>query len=145
MNKDVIMHLHATIISCNEAGADADTQSMDQTLPANYYEKGEVHYIFYKEKDSETGAVINCRLEIRGKKMLIIRQGSTSSQMELDVGKTTFSHYQTPFGALQLEVSTDTLQINLSKDSLRIQASYCLATNGTPMSKHTLQVTLSEQ
>lgn len=145
MKKNVIMYIHSTITSYNEAGAQADTESMEQTLPATYYEKGDAHYIFYKETDSETGQITSCRLEISGKKMLITRQGNTSSQMELDVGRTTSSHYQTPFGALLLEVSTDTMQLNLAKDCLKLQASYSLSTNGTLMSKHTLQVILNEQ
>lgn len=145
MKKDVMMYLHSTIATCEEAGCESETHSMEMTLPANFYQKEDTIYIFYKEEDPETHAITQCRLEITGKKMTIVRKGAASSQMELDVGKTTHSDYYTPFGKLELQIDTDALQSNLTDTSFRLLASYSLSSNGALMSKHTLQVRLSEQ
>ena len=122
MNKDVILHLHSAIIQQDENRADTEAQNMQFQTPALYYEKDRVQLIFYTEEDSQTGAKTRCRLEIHDKKLVIIRTGVTTSQMELTIGKTTSTKYHTPFGLLEFDIITDTLQIKQSKNELQILA-----------------------
>ena len=143
MNKDVILHLHSAIIQQDENRADTEAQNMQFQTPALYYEKDRVQLIFYTEEDSQTGAKTRCRLEIHDKKLVIIRTGVTTSQMELTIGKTTSTKYHTPFGLLEFDIITDTLQIKQSKNELQILACYTLSSDGTTISKHTLQIKLA--
>lgn len=142
LNKDVILHLHSTIIQLGESPADRETQNMQFKKPASYYEKEQVQLIFYTEEDPESGVKTRCRLEVHDRKLVIIRTGVTTNQMELVIGKTTSTKYHTPFGLLEFDITTDTLQIKQSKNELKILACYTLASEGATVSKHTLQLKL---
>ena len=98
--------------------------------------------IFYTEEDPDSGAKTRCRLEVHDRKLVIMRTGVTTNQMELVIGKTTSTKYHTPFGLLEFDVTTDTLQIKQSENELKILACYTLASEGAVVSKHTLHIKL---
>ena len=125
-----------------ENQADTEAQNMQFQTPALYYEKDRVQLIFYTEEDSQSGTKTRCRLELHDKKLVIIRTGVTTSQMELTIGKTTSTKYHTPFGLLEFDITTHTLQIKQSKNELQVLACYTLSSDDAPVSKHTLQLTL---
>ena len=142
VNKDVILHLHSTIMQPGETPTDREAQNMQLKKPASYYEKEQVQLIFYTEEDPDSGAKTRCRLEVHDRKLVIMRTGVTTNQMELVIGKTTSTKYHTPFGLLEFDITTDTLQIKQSENELKILACYTLASEGSVVSKHTLHIKL---
>lgn len=91
----------------------------------NYYLKNGVHYIFYDEV-AEGGSIIKNSVKISGSRVEIAKKGELSYRLVFETLKNNVSYYITPYGNLEMDVSTESVEVHENEDSIDVKIKYAL-------------------
>ncbi len=69
-------------------------------------------------------------LKIKGDKVVLHREGTTSTKMEFQKNNTQVALYNTPYGMLELKTSTKELDLNVNEKGGNISIKYHLIAGG---------------
>ena len=69
-------------------------------------------------------------LKIRGNKVVLHREGTTSTKMEFQKNNTQVALYNTPYGMLELKTSTKELDLDVNEKGGNISIKYHLIAGG---------------
>lgn len=104
-------------------GGESDV--IDTRYKGRFYEKNGKYYIMYNENDSAS-----CMIKADNDTVTVRRGGDASSAMVCKKGEECSFLYRTPYGAMQMKIKTDNVNISLGKDGGTIKLSYDLYVNG---------------
>ncbi|MDO4745581.1 MAG: DUF1934 domain-containing protein [Bacillota bacterium] len=139
--KEIMVKIKGHQIS-EEAGED----SMEFITEAKLYDKGEALYLIYEE--SELSGIPGCktRLKLKGNQVQMKRigeDGSSGHEIRFEKGKRYSGFYDTPFGAIELEVLTNKLENTLSADGKgHVDIDYSISLKGLLEGRNRLNITL---
>ena len=71
-------------------------------------------------------------LVIKGEALILEREGSTTTRMEFKKGEEVVSLYNTPYGMMNINISTKELDIDMDDDGGVIYTKYILGLEGQP-------------
>ena len=148
MTKDVLVSITGVQTEIvKEAGVNQKTtEPMEVVAPALYYLKNNKHYIIYDEPVEGTSAVIKNKIKITDNKVVeIIKSGVSNSHMVFEKNKRNASFYQTPYGEMTLEVTTDEMDVRVSEDVILVSLGYQLDVNGEPLSNSHVTMRISSK
>lgn len=112
------------IISVFSGENENNEKPISVTTPGEFYEKNNCYYAIYKETEISGMEGTTTTLKIKSDKFSILRRGTTSTKMEFEKGKKTFSLYNTPYGTLELEINTKDLQIVMNDKGGKVCVQY---------------------
>ena len=69
-------------------------------------------------------------LLIYNDELILKREGITNAQMNFKKGETSISIYDTPYGALDLHIKTDELDVDINEEGGKVKAKYSLELGG---------------
>lgn len=69
-------------------------------------------------------------LKIKGDKVVLHREGTTSTKMEFQKDNTQVALYNTPYGMLELKISTKELDLDVNENGGNISIKYHLIAGG---------------
>ena len=72
----------------------------------------------------------NTTLKIKGDKVVLHREGTTSTKMEFQKDNTQVALYNTPYGMLELKTSTKELDLDVNEKGGNISIKYHLIAGG---------------
>lgn len=118
-----------------------------QQINADYYQRGDSHYLLYEEQPEGFDEVFQTRIKRKGSVLEITRKGKTSTNMVFEAGRSVCIDYATPFGSLPLELVTRELLIEDCREKLwkDLKVSYTLNYQGEPMGEYELSIVNLEQ
>ena len=82
-------------------------------------------------------------LVIKDDVLVLEREGSTSTRMEFNKGEDVISLYNTPYGMMNINISTKELDIDMDEDGGVIYTKYVLGLEGQPGITTELKVKIS--
>lgn len=135
MTRDV--NLTITGIQTDQDGHDTVTELR---VRGQYYEKDGSRYLLYEEQDSDSGTVTKNTIKIKDCLLELSRSGSIRSRMLFQAGKSHQTSYITPYGALLLEVHTESMRNFWSDNNGTIQIDYYLAAENEILSRNKLSI-----
>lgn len=125
------------------AGEDEKVTTVQQT-EAEYFRKGDSHYLFYMEQLEGFPAPLRTRIKLKKQTLEIHRQGPGGSTMYFDPERTYRTEYPTPCGVLFLDIVTSSLIItpearadNMWPD---VTVKYTLQNDGEDMAGYCLSI-----
>lgn len=124
MTKDVLVKVYGM-----QQSPDQNGDEIVLVLPGTYYYKNEKHYVIYDEYAEEDDAHIKNMLQFDKDSLSITKKGDVNASIVVEPGKSTYTQYQTPYGALQLAVNGRQLEISESPEKIIVKASYELELN----------------
>jgi len=104
----------------------------------HYYKKGK-HYVLYDDHLTDQGRVSTV-LKIEPYAMVLLRSGAISQEQRFAVNEESVSQYQTPFGALQMAVRTDQLDVAYGSVTGSVDVHYAMVINGQEQSSNQLHI-----
>ena len=119
---------------------------MEFVTEAKLYEKGEAMYLIYEE--SELSGIPGCktRLKFKGGQVQMKRigeDGSIGHEIRFEKGKRYSGFYETPFGAIEMEVLTNKLENSLSPNGEgQVDIDYSISIKGLLEGRNKLNITL---
>ena len=120
--------------------------TMEFVTEAKLYERGEALYLIYEE--SELSGVPGCktRLKLKGGQVQMKRFGEgvgVGNEIRFEKGKRYTGFYDTPFGAIEMEVLTNKLENTLSAEGDgQLDIDYSISLKGLLEGRNRLNITL---
>lgn len=110
----------------------AETEEpVELVIPGIYEKDGEVRRLFYEERmdeleDTPTKNVV----EFNEQSLAVHKTGLVNVDMVFEPGKMNLAFYETPYGILDMGISTTGLSVKCEEDLFEIRADYSLSMNG---------------
>ena len=114
------------------------------TAPAEYYEKNGTHYIFFEEKDSETGSTVKSTIKFKNQILELTKKGNVTTRMVFETGQEFLTDYITPLGCLQMGIQTHSVDCYFKKGLPQLKAVYTLTNEGQAISENTILIKISK-
>lgn len=133
-------------IKGHQVSPDAGEDTMEFVTEAKLYERGKALYLIYEE--SELSGVPGCktRLRMSGDKVQLKRFGEGAgigNEIKFEKGKRYTGLYDTPFGAIEMEVLTNTIENTLSAEGDgQLDIDYSISLKGLIEGRNRLNITL---
>lgn len=133
-------------IKGQQANDETGEDSMEFVTEAKLYKRGEAIYLIYEE--SELSGIPGCktRLKLKDGKVQMKRFGEgagAGSEINFEPGKRYTGLYETPFGAIEMEVLTNKLENTLSEQGDGyIDIDYSISLKGLLEGRNKLNITL---
>lgn len=99
-----------------------EEEHMEFVTEGTYHDAGDSITLTYDESDVSGIPGCTTSLEIRDKQIWMRRQGVTvplDTEIQFEKGKRFTGYYETPYGAIEMEVLTDDVVNNINRTSER--------------------------
>lgn len=113
--KDIMMRIIGTQFGENQEEED----QMEFITEGKLYEKGEAIYLLYDETEISGMPGCKTRLKLKDGVIKMKRVGKSigiDTEIQFEKGKRYTGYYDTPYGAIQMEVLTNHIENTLSPD-----------------------------
>lgn len=133
-------------ITGRQISSDTGEDSMEFITEAKLYKRGEALYLIYEE--SELSGIPGCktRLKLKGNQVQMKRFGEGAgigNEIRFEKGKRYTGLYDTPFGAIQMEVLTNEIENTLSEEGKgELDIDYSISLKGLLEGRNQLNITL---
>ena len=94
----------------------------------------------YQETELTGMAGTTTTFEIKGPRVTLQRSGSLNSQMIFEEGRQHSSLYETPFGALTVDIQTSRLRHNISERGGVMEIKYSIAVEHTVTGRNSFKI-----
>ena len=103
---------------------------IDVITPGQYFERDNRHYLVYEEVLEGCDTPIHNLITIAPEKISIRKNGVVATEMVFRPHHTTNTYYSTPFGNLDLSVTTHRIEVNVRVEGIAADIRYRLMING---------------
>lgn len=99
----------------------------------------------YQEAEQSGLGDTHTTILIEPQRVLLRRRGTVNTEMIFEVGKVYTTLYEMPFGALTLDVSTDSIRQKLSRRGGVLEICYNIASHGQVQSENRLKIRIRQK
>ncbi|MFT4144943.1 MAG: DUF1934 domain-containing protein [Mobilitalea sp.] len=119
---------------------EGDEEAIVVSVPGIYHFTNKVHYVQYKDQESDGGMSIENMLRITLEQVVLMKKGPQTSKMIFNPKEITQTVYQTPYGALSLDIQTSLLEVKEQIDRIEVNLRYSLSEGERELSKNGLRI-----
>ena len=113
--------------------SDLDKDEVIEVVTPGKFHLGESEFkAVYEESEISGMDGTTTTLVIKDDVLVLEREGSTSTRMEFKKGEDVISLYNTPYGMMNINISTKELDIDMDEDGGVIYTKYVLGLEGQP-------------
>lgn len=113
--------------------------------PGSYFKKMDSYHVEYEETEISGMEGTRTLLEIFPDKLSLIRQGTTSATMEFEKNNNYITMYNTPYGAMELEIHTRDLTVDVNDEGGEIFVKYNMKISGQKAEDTQLKISIKTQ
>jgi len=136
--KDVLVKLKGT-----QETEDGEKNKIELVTEGKFYEKNNSYYLIYDESEISGLENSTTSLKIKQDEISMKRFGDNNSKMEFKKNYKYTTLYSTMYGNLDMEVSTQKIQVEIKEGRGKISLKYKLLISNTMESLNTLDITIS--
>lgn len=136
MEKEIML----AISGLQTAGEEPDT--LETVTAAEYYFRNGHHYVVYEETEEGFQKPTKNILKFDASALEVTRRGNVNVTMRFDKKQKHQTTYQTPFGAIGLEIETKALTIREETDTIHLHTDYVLQADGAQLADCKLHIRL---
>ncbi|MDU5109996.1 MAG: DUF1934 domain-containing protein [Clostridium sp.] len=125
MKKSAIISLK----SYNDLDAD---DVIEVVTPGEFIVTDDGFKAIYEETELSGMGGTTTTLTVIDDSLLLEREGNVSAKMDFKKGETSISLYNTPYGALDLQIHTEDLNVDINEDGGVVTAKYLMELAGQP-------------
>ena len=113
--------------------SDLDKDEVIEVVTPGKFHLGESEFkAVYEESEISGMDGTTTTLVIKDDVLVLEREGSTSTRLEFKQGEDVISLYNTPYGMMNINISTQELDIDMDEDGGVIYTKYVLGLEGQP-------------
>ncbi len=133
-------------IASHQTDANGEWQDMEMQGTGQLFEREDALYVLYEENPGIAGETVRNFLKIEKNpcKVSLKKSGAVSWAVVFEEGRHDVSEYQTPFGALLMEVETESVQLERTGQKISLQLVYILFIQGTKQAVCRLELEIYE-
>ncbi len=136
MEKEIML----AISGLQTAGEEPD--ALETVTAAEYYFRNGHHYVVYEETEEGFQKPTKNILKFDASTLEVTRRGNVNVTMRFDVRQKNRTTYQTPFGAILLEIETKALTLREEADDIHVHTDYVLQADGAQLADCKLHIRL---
>lgn len=125
MDKDVIIYINGLQYAQTEDGS----EPIEVITPGEYYFKNGNHYLMYDDADDEELTGSRNIIKFRDAYLEVTKRGARTTKLVFEKDKKTLSQYQTPFGTMNIGITTTQVSFKENSDSIELTAKYSMDIN----------------
>ena len=137
--KDIILKIIGKQLS-----GDADEVQLEFMTEGQFYEKNQSLYLVYEESEFSGMPGCKTKLELTGDQVKMSRLGKgvgPDSEIEFRKGQRYTGYYETPFGAVEMEVLTNDITNTLNSDGKgSVNIDYQISLKGLTEGRNNLNI-----
>ena len=138
MKREVLIKVRG--IQSMEGHDDAE-EPVELVIPGIYERDEEVSRLFYEERMDELEETPTKNVvEFTEESLTVHKTGLVNVDMVFEPGKMNLAFYETPYGILDMGISTTGLNVKCAEDLLEIRADYSLSMNGEFMADCMIEI-----
>ena len=103
---------------------------IEVVTPGDFYKKNDCYYAVYKETQLSGMEGTTTTLKIKDNKLSLIRMGSTRAKMDFNKCEKSRTMYKTPYGAIELNIETNEINVNLDENGGDVVIDYSISLAG---------------
>ena len=108
MERDVYISIRGLHQYMDQDGYDHDVEVVSA---GKYYKKNGQHIVSYKEQFAHEDKPVRAMVKVDQDGLLVSRSGEMASQMHFQPMRRNLTVYRTPFGVMEMGVTTNTLKM----------------------------------
>ncbi len=125
MNKEAVI----SIIS----NSSIESEEMIEVISPGYFEQVEDGFkATYEETEISGMKGTTTTLTIKDKEVVLEREGTTSTKMVFNEKEDSVCLYNTPYGMLEIEINTKSLEVNINNEGGDLKIEYEMRIVGQP-------------
>ena len=128
------------IISICSAQEIEGQEKIEVVTVGEFSNEGDEFVATYDETEISGMEGTKTKLRIKGNKVILHREGTTSTKMEFEKDNTSVCLYNTPYGMLELRTITKELDLDVNESGGNISIEYHLAAGGQEPIKTNLEM-----
>ena len=114
------------------AGRETGEEALEVVMTGNCSMEGDTCIVRYTEDLVEEGDMTALNtVRIEGSSLQVSKTGDVEVDMYFEAGKRSLAVYATPFGEMEMGISTTFLENSISEDEICVRVGYALSINGT--------------
>ena len=133
------------LISVLSKQADDDENSIEVVTPGKFYKKEDCYYAEYIETEISGMEGTTTTFKIYPEKFSLLRMGTTTTTMDFEKNNKNMTLYSTPYGVLEIELDTKTLEIRVDEKGGDIMLNYNLSVSGQTPQETLLKIKIDVQ
>lgn len=134
MEKEIML----AISGLQTVGEEPD--ATETVMPAEYYFRNGHHYVVYEETEEGFQKPTKNVLKFDASVLEVTKRGNVNVTMRFEEKQTHKTTYQTPFGAILLEIETHQLAILMGEDDIHLHTDYVLQADGAHLADCKLHI-----
>lgn len=108
----------------------SENDIIEVQTPGEYFKKDNKYVAEYEETEISGMEGTTTILEINPEKVVLMREGTTTAKMEFEKNNKYTTLYNTPYGVLELVISTRNLKVDIGEDGGDIYIDYDMSVAG---------------
>lgn len=133
------------IISVKSNASMEDGDIIEVVSPGKYIELDGAYKAVYDETEISGMEGTTTTLTIKDGEVLLEREGTTSSKMLFNENEPSVSLYNTPYGMLEISISTNKLIVDMNEDGGELSIDYDMSVSGQKPLKTSLSLKVRTQ
>lgn len=108
----------------------SDNEKIEVVSPGIYESIEEGYRITYEETELSGMAGTTTMITVKDNEVILERDGTTTTKMTFNEKETSVSLYNTPYGMLEIMISTEKLSVEAEENKCKIEIKYDMAVAG---------------
>lgn len=138
MNKKAIINIRGV----HQVEDNRDT--IELITEGKYYKKGNNYYIHYDESEISGMEGTSTTIKIEPERVVMLRHGNNAARMVFEKGRKYAAEYYTPFGGMEVNVTSKRLKADFNECSGELYIKYILDVDDRVLSTNEIHVTVRE-
>lgn len=132
-------NVYISIRGIHAMGLNMETDDVEVVTPGKYYERNGKKYLTYEDL-REDGKTARATVKVDGNSVLVTQPTPFGANLCFEEGKRTNLIYHTPFGIIDMGITTDSLVMDLKEHSWEIRVNYTVDLDGQDAGKHNVRI-----
>lgn len=141
MERNVFVSIKGLHQFSDGSGEDADVELV---TPGKYYKRNGKEYIAYTEQYSTDSPSHSATVKVEPDSLMISTRGEMGGQLHFEPGKRNLTIYQTPYGAMQMGITTQALSMHLEEHNWEIDVDYTVDINNLYSGDHAVHISVQD-
>lgn len=142
MTKDVLVSIRGMQFMGME---DEPDEPIEIVTNGNYYFRNGSHYVKYEEVFDGFEETTSNLLKIKPDCIELHKKGAANVHMVFEENKKNITYYETPFGKIQMGVSTTGIQLYSEENKMCVRIEYTLDMNDSYVADCTLDMNIQSK
>ena len=139
MNRNVTLKISGLHME-SEREDDSGNGEIQTAAAAEYFYRGEAHYVLYEERQEGSGECVKNRMKYKNQVLELTRKGFIDTHMVFEEGKRHETCYNMPYGQMSMAIHTKKLIFEETESYIHIDVEYALEINGQHQSDSHIEI-----